>query len=240
MPTVLANGIDIYYEVRGEGEPLLLIEGLSSELTNYERMIRALETRYRVICFDNRGAGRTDKPDAPYTIEMMAEDAAGLMQAIGVASANVLGISMGGRIAIALALSHPDLVRSLVLVSTSANGSFKRSRSWRVLLFVSSMPGVRRIGDRYPQPRYAFERQRQASFSYDASDRLGEIHVPALILHGKRDGLTPLQFAEQTQLGIAGSKIDTFDGGHLFMFSRQREFLGAVFSFLDGLRNPRG
>lgn len=236
MPTVPVNGINVYYEIRGEGEPLLLIEGLSSELTHYERMIRALETGYRVICFDNRGAGRTDKPDAPYTIEMMAEDAAGLMRALGVAGANVLGISMGGRIAIALALSHPDLVRSLILASTSAKGNFRRSRAWRFILFVSSVPGLRRIGERYPQPRYAFERQRQASFSYDASDRLGEIRVPTLILHGERDRLTPLEFAEQTQRGIAGSRIVTFEGGHLFMFLKQEEFIQAVFGFLESLR----
>jgi pimeloyl-ACP methyl ester carboxylesterase len=235
MPTLQANGISIYYETHGEGEPLLLIEGLGSELTNYERIIRALSEKYRVICFDNRGAGRTDMRDVPYSIEMMAEDAAGLLQTLGVKGANVLGISMGGKIAIALTLSHPDLVRSLVLVSTSAKGNFKRSRVSALMLFARRVPGIRSFGDKYPQPNYAFKRQRDASFSYDASAHLGEIHVPTVILHGINDRTTPIRFAQDTQRGIGGSKMVTFNGGHLFPFFRPREFVDAVVSFLDGL-----
>ncbi|HJT37575.1 MAG TPA: alpha/beta hydrolase, partial [Actinomycetota bacterium] len=108
MPTAHANGIDIYYETHGEGPPLLLIGGLSTDITDLRRMISRLPPRHRVIAFDNRGAGRTDKPDVPYSIPMMADDAAGLLDVIGVKHTDVLGISMGVRIAVDLTLGHPS------------------------------------------------------------------------------------------------------------------------------------
>lgn len=96
MPTVKVNDINMYYEIRGEGEPLVLIGGLATDITEFEGMIRELSQNYRVIAFDNRGAGRTDKPDIPYSIEMMTDDTAGLLNALGIELAHILGISMEG------------------------------------------------------------------------------------------------------------------------------------------------
>jgi 3-oxoadipate enol-lactonase len=84
MPTVKVNNINIYYEIHGEGEPLVLTGGLSIDITALESVIGTLAQNYRVIAFDNRGAGRTDKPDIPYSIAMMADDTVGLLKAIGV------------------------------------------------------------------------------------------------------------------------------------------------------------
>src|SRR5579884_1186018 len=100
MPTVQANGINVYYEIHGVGEPLLLISGLASDHTFYRWVLPQLAARYQVIVFDNRGEGYTDKPNIPYSIDMMADDTAGLLHALGIARAHVLGTSMGGRIAI--------------------------------------------------------------------------------------------------------------------------------------------
>lgn len=118
MPTVNANNIAIYYEIHGAGEPLMLISGLNSDHTLYRGIVPQLAERYQVIVFDNRGVGQTEKPDIPYSIEMMAEDTAGLLSVLGIERAHILGASMGGRIAVALALQHPELVESLILVST--------------------------------------------------------------------------------------------------------------------------
>jgi pimeloyl-ACP methyl ester carboxylesterase len=139
MPSVQVNDIAIYYELHGAGEPLVLINGLAADVSEYGDMIRWLAKRFTVLAFDNRGAGRTDKPHTPYSIEQMAADTAGLMQALGMKQAHVLGISMGGRIALALTLWHPGLVNRLVLVSTSAQG-VRRGRRLRLLGVVSWLP----------------------------------------------------------------------------------------------------
>jgi 3-oxoadipate enol-lactonase len=128
MPTAKTNDISAYYEVHGEGKPLLLIAGLGSGVSLFAKSIPIFSKGRKVVAFDNRGAGRTDKPDIPYTIEMMADDAAGLLRALDIKSADVLGVSMGGRIAMDLAIRHPEMVRDLILVSTSARVT-RESRS---------------------------------------------------------------------------------------------------------------
>ena len=120
MPTVRVNDITMYYEIHGEGEPVVLIAGLNSDHTLYQKLgiISRLAESYQVVAFDNRGVGRTDKPDSPYSIEMMAEDTVGLLDVLGIKKVHLLGISMGGRIALALTLRHPERVKTLMLVST--------------------------------------------------------------------------------------------------------------------------
>lgn len=120
MPTIQVNDIQMYYEAHGEGEPLALIVGLGTDISEWDNIITGFTHRYQVIAFDNRGAGRTDKPDQPYSVELMAEDTAGLLQALGIERAHILGVSLGGRIALALTLWHPERVNKLILVSTSA------------------------------------------------------------------------------------------------------------------------
>ena len=122
------NGIDIYYEIHGSGEPLLLIEGLGYSAWMWYKQIPTLSEQYKVIVFDNRGAGNTDKPDSEYSIEIMADDAAGLLRTLGIESAHMLGVSLGGFIAQELALRHPDMSKSLTLVSTNS-GSPRPSSS---------------------------------------------------------------------------------------------------------------
>ncbi|MDR7235983.1 alpha/beta fold hydrolase [Neobacillus drentensis] len=122
MPQTTGNGINLYYEVHGEGEPLLLIMGLSLNSKSWFRTLPALSEHYKVITFDNRGTGLSDKPNTPYSIAQMAEDAKCVMDAAGVDSAHVYGISMGGMIAQRLALMYPEKVRSLILGCTTSGG----------------------------------------------------------------------------------------------------------------------
>ena len=228
MPKITVNDIAIYYEIHGEGQPLLLIAGLGTDLTLYEPITRELSKKYRVIVFDNRGVGRTDKPDIPYSIERMAGDTAGLLEALHLDSVHVLGISMGGRIAMALTLQYPRLVKSLVLTSTAA--SLRNSRSLLRMKLLGLIP-LRRLR-KYPQPYYAYKRQLIASRSYDCTGRLGEIGVPALILCGTRDKLVSRAMAEELNSGIRGSKMITFDGGHMFFMFRQEAYVSAILEFL--------
>ena len=231
MPTVKVNDINMYYELHGEGEPFVLLPGLGSDVSDYPRIVEALSKHYRVIALDNRGAGRTDKPETPYSIEMMADDAAGLLTAMGISSAHVLGHSMGGRIALALALRHPELVRSLVLVSTSARVAGRRTTVRLLGGFWRRMP-VLRSRDKYPQPYFAFVRQFEASGEYDCTRRLGEIRAPTLVVHGEKDRLAPVELAEEMHAGIRGSKLVVLGGGHLFLFFKPEECVRAITEFL--------
>src|ERR1044071_6561394 len=118
MPSVRVGEISMYYIEAGRGEPLVLVMGLGAGHLAWGFQVPAFAERYRVIAFDNRGAGQTDAPDHPYTTRMMADDTVGLMDALGVERAHVLGVSMGGMIAQEIALDHPDRVRSLQLHAT--------------------------------------------------------------------------------------------------------------------------
>jgi 3-oxoadipate enol-lactonase len=232
MPIARINDIGIHYEVHGEGEPVVLIGGLGSDLTMFGGIIGRLAKSSRVLAFDNRGAGRTDKPDTPYSIEMMADDTIGLMEALRIPRADIVGISMGGSIGLELTLAHPDRVKGLVLVSASARKPAKVTLSapMRVAYLLRSLPMFR---GRYPQPEYAHERQREASRSYDCTERLGEIDAPTLILHGRRDRTVPYRLVEEMHDSVGSSKLVTFDGGHLFFLGRERsEFLERVAAFV--------
>jgi 3-oxoadipate enol-lactonase len=231
MPVTHAGDIDMYYEVHGSGEPLVLIGELANDVSEWEWLVNWCAQTHRVLAFDNRGAGRTDKPDAPYTIPMMANDTDALMDVVGMSHATALGVSMGGRIALDLALEHPDRVAKLILVSTTASARPEMSTSRMEMLSMLSSFVFR---GKYPQPRYAFARQRQASRTYDCMDRLGEIHVPTTILHGRKDKIAPLDDAVEMRHGIAGSQMVTFSRGHLFFLVRERKwFLDSVATALD-------
>lgn len=120
MSVAEVGNIELYYEERGGGDPLLLIMGLAMDSTGWLFQVPDFAEHYRTVAFDNRGAGRSSKPAGPYTIAQMAEDTAGLLDAIGIARAHVVGVSMGGMIAQELALRHAARVRGLVLGCTYA------------------------------------------------------------------------------------------------------------------------
>ena len=123
MAVAKVGDINIYYEIHGKGEPLVLIMGITFHSGLWFRTIPAFSSSYQVITFDNRGCGRSDKPNPPYTMEMMSGDIAGLLNTIGIESAHVFGISMGGGIAQYLALNYPQKIKSLILGGTSCGGS---------------------------------------------------------------------------------------------------------------------
>ncbi|UCD09873.1 MAG: alpha/beta hydrolase [Dehalococcoidales bacterium] len=122
MPEIRVNDINMYYEIHGEGEPLVLIMGLGGDNFRWFRILPLFAENFQVLTFDNRGVGKTDKPDIPYTMGMMSDDVAGLMDGIGIEKAHVFGISLGGMIAQNFALLHPDRIISLMLGCTFCGG----------------------------------------------------------------------------------------------------------------------
>jgi 3-oxoadipate enol-lactonase len=232
VPTAQVNGITVYYEQHGAGTPLLLIGGLGADLTLFANVTRSFAEHHQVVTFDNRGAGRTDKPDEPYSMELMAQDTVGLLDALSIDHAHVLGVSMGGRIALELAIRHPARVDRLVLVSTSAASHGKLAMS----LPTRALKPLKKLGllrSKHPQPAYAHERQRAASAGYNGVDHLDQIRAPTRILHGRDDKSMPLESAERMQAGIAGARLDVFRGGHMFfLLSQWEEFVARVVAFL--------
>jgi pimeloyl-ACP methyl ester carboxylesterase len=122
MPKTKVNDIEIYYETTGSGEPLVLISGLGYPLWQWHKMVPTLAKHFKVITFDNRGVGQTDKPAGPYTAQLLAADTGGLLDALDIEKAVIMGHSMGGYIAQAMALDFPERVSKLILCSTNFGG----------------------------------------------------------------------------------------------------------------------
>jgi 3-oxoadipate enol-lactonase len=146
MPKTTANGIDLYYETHGTGTPLVLVSGLGYTLWQWHRMVPYLAEQFQVITFDNRGVGQSEKPAGPYTAQMLAADTAGLLDALGIGQAIVMGHSMGGFVAQAMALDFPQKVEKLILCSTNFGGPRHvpvSPEAMKVLTDVSSDPLTR-------------------------------------------------------------------------------------------------
>src|SRR4030042_6341962 len=120
MPIATANGIQINYKVEGQGDPLVMIMGLGSPRGGWSSQAPFFKKYFQVVIFDNRGVGKSEKPEGPYSTRMMADDAIKLMDHLGIKKARVLGASMGGMIAQELAINYPERVSKLVLACTFA------------------------------------------------------------------------------------------------------------------------
>ena len=226
MPSVEIGETQLHYERAGNGEPLLLIQGMSGTHVSWGEPFRgALEESFDVIAFDNRGIGFSAPIDGPFTIAEMGQDTAQLLAALELESAHVVGISMGGMIAQELALAQPERLRSLTLGCTYCGGpgsqlmpeenarklmeglaSGDRDKAIRASYEVNLSPAFRAEESRYaafhematrvPAAKQTIELQAQAIFGHDTSARLGEISVPTLIIHGAVDGVLPFPNGE--------------------------------------------
>ncbi len=217
MPYADSKGVKIWWEEQGGGEPVLAIMGLSFPLSMWHRTAPHIAQNFRVILFDNRGAGRSDSPRGPYTIARMAADAAAVMDAAGVPSAHVMGASMGGMIAQELALQFPHRVRSLILGCTWCGGvrairpdlrtfpnflNFNalsaegKMRALIPLLYTPETPIARIDEDialrlqSVPTTR-GYYAQLVGTLLWQSWNRLPQIHQPVQILHGELDRLIP-------------------------------------------------
>jgi len=251
VPTVHTPAAELHYERGGSGEPLLMIQGMSGTHVSWgEPFLAPLRESFDVIAFDNRGIGLSAPIDGPFTIVEMAEDAAALMDELGIESAHVVGISMGGMIAQELALAHPDRLRSLTLGCTYCGGpgsqlmpqenvekiaagmmSGDRDKAIRASWEVNLSPGFRADESGYaafhematsvPAAKRTIELQAQAIFGHDTSGRLGEISTPTLIVHGTEDGVLPYPNGEQIATLMPAARLVTLEGiGHMFWWEQ--------------------
>jgi len=240
-----SNGTKIYYQVRGEGEPLILIMGFGADGSLWEKHVAEYEKHFKCILIDNRGVGRSDQPKGPYSTWMMAADTIAVMDHSGIVSARVAGISMGGAIAQELALNYPQRVRCMALISTwpkfnnYAQTVYENLKKLRVTskpdefmellqLWIFAPPyyeygladlkqgQVAAAANSSPQSREGFEGQLDACIRHDTVSRLSQINVPTLITVGGMDIFTPPAFSKQLLKGIKDSIYVLFpDGGHV-------------------------
>jgi len=230
----------LHVEQRGTGSDVLLIAGLSDPLEAWQAQLDGLSDRHRLIAFDNRGAGRSPLPPGTLTVAAMADDAAEVLGALGAPRAHVAGFSGGSAIAQELALRHPGLVRSLVLVGTYARADayfLSMLASWRRM--VETAPDERAmleafllwvytrrahedglvaaiieevLGFSHPQSVEAFLAQVDAFGAHDALDRLGGIAVPTLVLAGGDDIATPPALGRLVAERIPGAVFEVMEG----------------------------
>ncbi len=242
MPKIKVNDINIYYETHGDGFPLILIRGLSSDVYRWPpNFIAELSKHLKIILFDNRGAGRTDKPVIEYSIEMMADDTTGLMKVLNIEKAHILGYSMGGHIAQEIALKYPEKVKKLILCSTGCGGpngipaseevrtalAINREglsdeelvRNWIIFYFIESF--IRDKPDEVdeyvrrsllaPIPSHSYRRQLKAINKFNSYKRLKNIRTPTLILSGKEDILVPHENSILLAENMPGAKLVLLD-----------------------------
>jgi 3-oxoadipate enol-lactonase len=241
MPTVHANGIDIYYEVQGQGEPLVLIPYLAADQACYAFQVAEYAKHYTCYSVDLRGAGLSDKPEGSYSTQLLADDVAAFMQAAATGPAHVFGLSLGAAVGMSLAARHAGLVRSLSLHSAwPRTDNYLRVvvEGWRLMadalgsvtdmviqgilpwcltpeLYAARPEYVDSLADfvrgRPMPPVDAFLRQSEAVLGHDALDLLGSITAPTLITFGRHDLVTSTRFAEPLTSGIAGSELVVFE-----------------------------
>jgi 3-oxoadipate enol-lactonase len=229
VPAIAVNGVELYYEARGSGAPLMVLGGLGQDVSEMGMLTGPLAERFQVIAIDNRGSGRSAKPPGPYTVEQMAADAAGVMDHLGLPRAHLAGISLGGRIAMALALDGVERVERLVLVGTGPRAAGAR---WlvRAGMMIADLPGLR---GGHRQPRHAMKAQFDATTRFDCTSRLPQIKAPTLIVHGRSDHIAPLALAEQMRELVPNSRLVLIDGGHLApLLTEHQRVVAEISTFL--------
>jgi pimeloyl-ACP methyl ester carboxylesterase len=262
MPKVRVGEISMYYVEAGRGEPLVLVMGLGGDHLAWGFQFPVFSERYRVIAFDNRGAGQTDVPDHPYTTRMMADDTVRLMDALGIERAHVLGVSLGGMIAQEIALTHPARTQSVQLHCTLGRpdhylkAQIETARHQRRTLtleeavraaylwlfapatynerpeFVEAMV-QNALANPHPMSLTGFLRQCDAVHVHDALDRVGAIRCPTLVSVADSDILVPPRFSRELAARIPGAAFRLIEGAaHGYFWERPEAFNQMCLDFL--------
>jgi 3-oxoadipate enol-lactonase len=267
MPEATIDGRTVHYRLEGAGdETIVLVNGLADDLETWAfQMDEFLAAGYRVLRFDNRGVGGTDKPAGPYSSRMLADDAKNLVDHLGITDFHLMGVSMGGMIAQEYALAYGSDLRSVTFGCTyAAPGPFcsRMFAMWADLAPVAGVPFVMRdvtlwaftvpffeqreaelaefeTGMRYlDQPVHAYLAQLAVIQNHDTTARLSEITTPTLVLAGAEDILIPVELSRRLHEGVAGSEFATTPGGHACLWEHPAPFNEAFLAFVK--RHGRG
>lgn len=263
MPSAEVNGIRIHYDVQGQGEPLLLIMGLGGSAAAWDlKFIDMMADNHQVITYDNRGTGRSDKPDEPYTISGFASDAIGLLKSLDLKKVHVFGISMGGMIAQELGIHHGSYLASLTLGCTTPGGKHAVPAPPESMKALKGKPGQtpeEAIRDgwklsysqtyiekhreeledtlhrilQHSTPFFAYKRHLDATMTLRVYKQLSEITAPTFVATGRDDVLIPAANSEILARKIPGAQLSIFpDAGHGFVSSARQRFTQELKQFL--------
>ena len=260
MPIAEVNGQSIYYEVHGEGEPLLAVMGLGGDHTAWILQIGEWPKTHRLVVFDNRDVGQSSRAEGGYEVSDMAADGLALADEIGLDSFHLVGVSLGGAIAQEIALAAPERVRTLTLAVTYGwTRGYGEQRSKVLSNIVAGMSREEFIefvmlliyservfdvpefadasrqamlGNPHPQPIEAWVRQLDASSRHDARDRLPSLEMPVHVIGARRDIMVPPFRSEDLAEVIPGAKLTIIDSGHMVNVEMAEEFNAAVLAFI--------
>ncbi len=267
MPTAQINGLSIAYRDTGAGLPILFIHGHPFNQSMWDSQVAALSGKYRVITYDIRGYGASEVPAVEATtLETMADDIAGLLDHLGIATAVVAGLSMGGQIAMAFAEQYPQRLAGLVLAATFPQAdtpeaaATRRATADRFVKQGSIPPGLEMLPKllaaasikNHPEialdvftmiartpPAGAAAALRGRAGRKDYTSSLASICVPALIVVGTEDAYTNVDTAKQMQQAIPNSRLEVFEGiGHLPNLEATERFNGVLHRFLEAVQQP--
>jgi len=262
VPKISVNGLQLYYEIEGDGAPLVLIPGFAAGRWIWFKQTAELARNFRVITFDPRGISASDKPEGSQTISLLADDVVHLLQTIRIASAYIVGASFGGFVAQEFALKYPSMTRKLVLCCTSFGGpnhvvptpetlmalastkglnTEERMRANLLLAFtpeyvrtqVTEVDRIVHMRATNEVPEHIYSSQLQAAMSFNTESRLQEIASPTLVLSGDADVIVPVQNSRNLAAQIPGAKLHIIEGGsHTFFIEQAEEFNRVITDFL--------
>jgi len=267
MPTVKANGIELYYDIKGDGETILFLNGVLMNTDSWIFQTRVLERGYRCVLHDFRDQLRSEKTDIPYQMDIHAHDLAALMDTLEIERCHLVGISYGGEVALMFALLYPERVRSMVIISSVANVDpllHQQTQVWaetahsRPETFYGSVvalsysasyvrenpellaAGKERLAKLAPDFFQAFTRLVRAFQAFDVVDRLDQIDVPTLVVCGELDQIKTVAHSRAIADGITNSEFVVVPGaGHAVMFESPDEINTAIIGFVEKNRLPK-
>jgi len=261
MPYAAANGIRLYYERHGSGSPLVLICGFTMTVEGWPRDRQPYAAHYEVVSFDNRGAGRSDAPSGDYTTAQMADDVVALLDVLGIDRTHVFGASMGGHIALELALRHPQRISGLVLAMTADHVSTKQQHLLRVwqdlrehrlpeeLLIREQLHWLQRPSffenpraveawvqgalSAPLQTREGYAGQTAACIHHDTREQVHRITAPTLVIAAEQDQIIPCSSSREMAARIPGAELVLIpDAAHVLTPRQYRDFDQTVLGFL--------
>ena len=258
MPITALEETDLYYESRGEGEPLVLVPGFASGAWSWRWQAESLAEGFQVITFDPRGVASSKLEDgSSVSIEKIADDIAELLSELHIAAAHMLGISFGGFVAQEFALRHPDKLKKLVLASTSfggpnhvappvevlssfsdTNGFFSSKRIRKYITMAFSPDFVREHSDSVDEfctlrernivPEEVYRQQLASAVTFNAEDRVGGIKAETLVLTGDKDAVVPPENSENLSRAIPGARLRKIAGAGHMAFVEQAGEFNAI------------